>query len=342
MKRVVILNDLKESDIRPDLGYSRYKELLAENIRRYFLAQDCLLEVACPGCGATTVCRHFLAMGLRYCVCGECGSWYVSPRPSQEKINTFHRESTACKFWRADLVEKTAALRSEEIFSYRVQWIAGLVEEFCPEASVLVDRGSRYPSLLTQLIRQKLFSKIALLFPECFEQEAFLPREADILRDQCPQAYADVFVAFEQIERCFDPGAIIREAAQVCKPGGIFVLTTTTSSGFEYKVLADQSPNLIPFDRLNLLSFEALLGLLNKGGFRVVEASTPGRLDVEMVKKTMEKLPASSGYDLWKYIFNYRSPEALHSLQEFLQQFQLSSHVRIAAVKEQGSYEQSR
>ncbi|MDO8489310.1 MAG: hypothetical protein Q7S42_04290 [Candidatus Omnitrophota bacterium] len=336
MKRNVILNDLKESDIRPDNVYDRYKELLQEDIRKYFIVSDNLQPVPCPGCGSGKIQKTFLVMGLRYCVCGRCASWYVSPRPSEKQLGIFHKESLACIYLRNNLFEKTRVVRTEEIFSYRLQWIRGLVEEYLPDAKVFVDRGSRYPALLSQMVKEKLFQKITLLAPECFEQESLLPQGAEIFCDKLPQKYADVYAVFEQIERSYEPKRIIEEAAQACKPGGIFVLTTTSSSGFEYQVLCEHSPNLIPFDRLNLLSFEALLELLKSHGFKVVEASTPGRLDVEIVRKTFEKSGDIPEGRLWKYIFDHRSPEALHTLQEFLQRFQLSSHVRIAAIKDIG------
>ena len=46
-----------------------------------------------------------------------------------------------------------------------------------------------------------------------------------------------------------------------------------------------------------------------------------------------KKIPDIPIDPFWKYLFRYRNESALHSLQEYLQQFQLSSHVRIAAIK---------
>lgn len=333
MKRIVILNDLKEADIRPDNVYDRYKELLNEDIQNYFSSGADLRAVSCPGCGSGQIAKTFIAMGMRYCVCGQCASWYVSPRPSKEALGVFHKESPACVYLRSSLIKETEAVRTKEIFSSRLQWIAGLVGEYLPDAKVFVDHGSRYPAMLSQIVTRGLFEKVSLFAPECFEQGHLLPSGAEVFYDRFPRGYADVYAAFEQIERSYDPKMIVEEAAATCKPGGIFVLTTTTSSGFEYQVLSEHSPNLIPFDRMNLLSFEALLELLRGCGFKVVEASTPGRLDVEIVKRALEKAGDIPEGRLWRYIFDHRSPEALHTLQEFFQRFQLSSHVRIAAIK---------
>ena len=110
-------------------------------------------------------------------------------------------------------------------------------------------------------------------------------------------------------------------------------MTSATSSGFEYQVLKEHSPNIIVPDRLNILALEALVDQIEKAGFEVIELSTPGRLDVEIVKRAYEKDPNIPLDSFWKYIFDSRDANALHSFQEYLQQFRLSSHVRIAAIK---------
>ncbi len=174
MKRNVILNDLKESDIRPDNVYGRYKELIKDDIQKYFVTHGNLQFVSCPGCASGKIEKTFIVMGLRYCVCEQCASWYVSPRPSKEALSVFHKESPACVYLRNSLLKETEAARKEEIFSYRLQWIAGLIEEYLPDAKVFVDRGSRYPILLSQIVKRNMFQRISLLAPECCEQESLL------------------------------------------------------------------------------------------------------------------------------------------------------------------------
>ena len=135
------------------------------------------------------------------------------------------------------------------------------------------------------------------------------------------------------VERVFDPKKLFDDAYHACKKNGLFILTSATSSGFEYQVLGEHSPNLIAPDRLNLLSLESLTNQIENAGFEIIEMSTPGRLDVEMVKRAYENNPEIMIEPFWKYLFKYRDENALKSLQEYLQRFQLSSHVRIAAIK---------
>ena len=49
MKNVVLLDDLKESDIRPEGIYDEYKQLLSDDILRYFFRYFFIGHRDCPG-----------------------------------------------------------------------------------------------------------------------------------------------------------------------------------------------------------------------------------------------------------------------------------------------------
>ena len=334
MKRVVFLDDLKESDIRPENIYNEYKEILNRDIQKYFSDPSALIKIDCPGCSDKNSEFVFNKMGLDYRACNKCDSLFVSPRPSDDALRYFYKNSSAYLFLRKNILEKTVESRSKQIFSYRIQWIMGLVEEYLPDAEIYLDYVSKYPILLKQLSNTGLFKSIVSVLPEFYEQENLLPKDIKIIsKNDMVEDSIDIFAAFEVVERAFDPGKLFNEAYTACKKKGLFIITSATSSGFEYQVLGEYSPNVIPPDRLNLLSLEALTALIEKAGFDTIEVSTPGRLDVEMVKRTYEKNPDIPLDHFWKYLFCNRGENALHSLQEYLQKFRLSSHVRIAAIK---------
>jgi hypothetical protein len=189
----------------------------------------------------------------------------------------------------------------------------------------------KVPFFLKQVQNADLFKSIIAALPQCCE---LLPENIRVLNSgKFRNDGADMFTAFEVIEKIFDPVALFDDAYAACRKDGLFVVTSATSSGFEYKVLGEHSPNIIPIDRLNLLSLEALIGRIKEAGFEIVEVSTPGRLDVEIVKRAYEKDTDIPKNPFWQYLFSKRSANVLHSLQEYLQQYQLSSHVWIAAIK---------
>lgn len=335
MKRVVLLNDLKESEIRPETIYNEYKRLLSKDIQNYYSDPSVLTKIDCPGCSDKNSDFVFSKMGLDYRACSNCGSLFVSPRPSEDELRAFYQNSTSGLFIRKKILKNTMEARSKKVFSYRIQWITGLIEEYLPDAKVFLDYATKHPTLLKQLYNTGLFKTMISVLPECYEQENLLPGKIEIINDNnmVGNNNTDIFTAFEVVERAFAPVKLFNDAYNACKKNGLFMITSATSSGFEYQVLGEHSPNLIAPDRLNLLSLEALTSQIEKAGFEIIEVSTPGRLDVEIVKRTYKNNPDIPLDPLWKYLFLYRDENALHSLQEYLQQFQLSSHVRIAAIK---------
>ncbi len=333
MKSVVFLDDLKESAIRPEKMYSEYKELLSQDLRKYFSDPSLLVKVDCPGCLSNNIEATFKKDGFNYCICGKCGSYFVSPRPGDDALSDFYKNSSSSIFLRKTFLVNTLEARSKNIFSYRVQWITGLVEEYMPNAKVFLDYGTRYPAFLKELDNAGVFSSIILVNSEHYNQTEDLPKKARVSDNDLPKGGVDVFAAFEIVERVFNPHDLFSRAFEACSKGGLFIITSATSSGFEYQVLKEHSPNIIVPDRLNILALEALVDSIKNVGFDIIEVSTPGRLDVEIVKRVYEDNPGIPIDSFWKYIFDNRDKNTLHSLQEYLQQFRLSSHVRIAAIK---------
>jgi len=334
MKRVVFLEDLGEMEIRPDNLYSRYKDLLKSEIMSFFPDKSLLVKTNCPGCGGKKFKKAFVKFGFQYCKCGGCGSLFVSPRPTAKMLKNFYQNSEAISFWRNEVAEKTKNSRYRHQMFPLGQWVLEMVDEFLPEAKIFLDYNSNYLGLLSTISESRKFDQAISVSPEIPRQKDLFPDDIIVYDDiNSIKEKADVFTAFEVVERIFDPAEFIKEVYQVCQSRGLFFLTTNTISGFEYQILNEKSPRLHPPDRINLLSIEAIHNILTESGFEVIELSTPGRLDVEIVRNALESNPGISVPEFLRYIFKNRDKGAWHSLQDFLQQNRLSSYVRVTAKK---------
>jgi hypothetical protein len=110
-------------------------------------------------------------------------------------------------------------------------------------------------------------------------------------------------------------------------------------SGFDIRVLGARAKNLLPPTHLNLLSLDGLQRLLSRHGFEVIELSTPGQLDTEVVARAAAEEPT---LELPPFIDELirRRGEAVHqAFQEFLQRALLSSHMRAVARKKKAPNE---
>jgi hypothetical protein len=86
-------------------------------------------------------------------------------------------------------------------------------------------------------------------------------------------------------------------------------------------------------EHLNLLSVEGVSILLEAAGFEVVELSTPGQLDLELVTQAVEQDPTIELPPFIDYLIHQRGDLAHEEFQTYLQKHRLSSHVRVAARK---------
>jgi len=335
MKRVVFLEDLKEAEIRPDAAYEEYKNILQNDIASFFRDQSLFVKTNCPGCSGKRFRKAFVKFTFQYCRCRDCGSLFVSPRPTEEMLRNFYQNSAAVSFWNSRVAERTKGARYRHFSFPMAQWVLELADEYLPQARIFLDYNSKHPDFLSAIYEAKKFEKAILVSPGLPQLEELIPKRDTVIYDDMHpvKEKVQVFTAFEVLERIFNPIAFIKEVHDACQKGGLFFLTTNTVSGFEYQMLNDKSPRLHPPDRINLLSIEAIQERLTESGFEVIELSTPGRLDVEIVRNAMEKDPTVSLPEFWQYILKSRDESAWHALQEFLQRHRLSSYVRVAARK---------
>ena len=98
------------------------------------------------------------------------------------------------------------------------------------------------------------------------------------------EAGVDVVTSFEVIEHLFSPRGFLERCAAVLRPGGLLVITCPNVRGFDVEVLGEASAT-VDAEHLNYLHPDSLGALLERCGFTVVEAQTPGRLDAELVRK---------------------------------------------------------
>ena len=143
----------------------------------------------------------------------------------------------------------------------------------------------------------------------------------------------DIVLAFDILPCIADVDALFAGARNGLKFGGLLFVNTISISGFDLQVLWENSPTIYPPDRLNLLSVEGLEELFTRHGFEVLEFSTPGTFDVEIVKRTLQRKPELTCDRFIRYLLMERDDQALRKFQEYLQQYRMSSYVRLALRK---------
>jgi hypothetical protein len=109
----------------------------------------------------------------------------------------------------------------------------------------------------------------------------------------------------------------------------LFIFTTLSSMGIDIQLLGDHAKALSPPHHLNFLNPKSVSALLQKNGFTVLEAITPGKLDIDILKKNQQYIKDP----FWKNVLTYYNENQLATLQEFIASAGLSSHMMITCRK---------
>ena len=330
MKHIVVMSDLKAADIRPPALLSRFRQVsIAESA--VFFDHSRLVDIDGPACESRDRAEAFSKNGYTYSECGRCGTVFVSPRPTEQDLANYYENSQAGKY-RDFLSHETADARRLHVLRSRMAWVGRIFDEMGDgQSKSYADIGTAHPFVLDEAKRLRLFDHLYSINP-LFMSDDVSGADESTLQD-APLEELGAVTAFEQLEHQFSPRDFLKTVSDMLAEGGIFFLTTRTISGFDLQVLWDQTPYIFVPEHLNLLSIEGITKMLERGGFRLLELSTPGQLDVELVLRATSEDPSIRLPRFAKYLLERRGIETHADFQSFLQKNRLSSHVRIAAQK---------
>ncbi len=335
MKHSVVVSDLRGEDIRPPILFSKFRELSIEDSRSYFGDPDSLIEVPCPACAHDDPSPVFKNNGFLYNQCRQCRSVYVSPRPSAVALKDYYLHSRASKFRVEHYTRQTGEARRQHVLRSHALWLGRLFDEAAStDCRRYGDMGTNYPLVYNEIRSLELFHTMTSVDPNP-DLDSLLS-ESGITIERGQDITGEPFgamSAFEQLEHKFSPGDLLRSIHDRLAAGGMLFFTTKTVSGFDLQVLWDKAPYIYVPEHLNLLSIDGITQLLEETGFEVIELSTPGQLDVGLVKATLKEDPSVRLEPFISYLIKHRGADAHEDFQAFLQRHRLSSHLRVAAVK---------
>jgi hypothetical protein len=323
--------------------FNQYLRLCKEDISFFFPDHSQFKEIKCPACGGEKQLPGLVKHGFKYVRCADCSSLYLSPRPPAEMYATFYQQAKSVKFWHTHFYKETAADRRRRIYQPR----AAIIAEWARHLGVkpgdnhlFVDIGSGYGIFLEEIRRLGLFDRIMGIEPspdlawEC-QDRGFKVIQKQLEGLERRNFNATFATAFEVLEHVIDPFAFFSSAASILDSEGLLMLTTLTVSGFDIQVLWENSKSVCPPHHINLLSVDGLRRLVERSGLKFIQFSTPGKLDVDIVRNIHYE---NTDIQLPRFIDSIinSSEEVRTNFQNFLAQNELSSHVQMIVGRHNG------
>ncbi len=326
-------SSLRESDIRPADLEQRVLAAQRREIEEQFLdpaggqlRADRTVRVGCL-CGRKAACQvAFSKHGFDFVSCAECGLLFVDPRPIRQALETFYGQSESERL-KLEILECTFSVRQDRIFAPRAEWI---VTALRPSGGRLLDVGCGNGIFLELFLRRSGWEVVGVDLSSAAVGRC---REKGIHAVQATiEAFDDadgfdVVTLWEVLEHVFDPLAVLRRCRDLMRPGGALVLTTPNIGGFDYLVLGSDSSNILAPVHLNYFDLRSLTLMLERAGFRRIEVTTPGKLDVDIVRNYWQAGGTRGRHPLLERLV-LGVPETAEAFQAFLAAHGLSGSLQ--------------
>jgi 2-polyprenyl-3-methyl-5-hydroxy-6-metoxy-1,4-benzoquinol methylase len=329
---------MTENEIRPDHLMQGQAERYANDVRRLLSYKEGFVRVPCPACGCSEAAEAFRKFEMTYETCTHCGTLYVNPRPTPEILEIYYRTSENYAYWNQFIFPASEASRREKIFRPRVARLRKICDRYESARNSLLEVGAGFGTFCEEVIAAELFRRVLAVEPTPDLAQTCRKKGLDVIEKPIELvSFAgetfDAVVSFEVIEHLFAPGDFIHHCAQALNPGGLLVLTCPNCKGFDIVVLQALS-GTVDTEHLNYFHPASLSTLVKESGLDVLEVTTPGELDAELVRKRiLSKEFDASGQPFLMQVLIDEWERIGGQFQGFLAENMLSSHMWLVARK---------
>lgn len=326
-----------ENDIRPSQLMEDKKSCLDSDIEFLVSRKIFWVRVTCPACGSAYAQVFGEKSGFCYERCDRCGTIFTNPRPSLDVLHQFYAQSKNYEYWNKYIFPATESVRREHIFKPRAQKIAGLVERFGIARGTIIEIGAASGWFCEEVRSIGCFDRVIAVEPTPGLAETCRKKGIETFETPVEKlehsAIADVVVSFEVIEHLFSVKDFIHQCSRLLRDRGLMVITCPNASGFDVGTLGLMS-NTYDHEHLNYFNTISLPRLIENCGFQVLSIETPGKLDVDIVKRYVDDgtLNLTDNF-LLSQIYGRNDSVLLGSLQTFLSENLMSSHMFLVCRK---------
>jgi len=329
-----------ENDIRPK-ELMKLKEPALEHDKCFLREKmSSFIYCHCPACKSSSSKLWGEKEGFRYVKCSECNTVYMNPRAPEKILKEFYKQSKNYEFWDKYIYPQTDLVRKEKIFRPRVERLIDLCKKYNVLAGTILEIGSGFGTFCETLAQYNFFNRIIAVEPtpdlaNTCKNKGIETIESEI-ESSLPisEGSMDVIVNFEVIEHLADPNTFVSKASRYLKQGGLFICTCPNGESIGAFLLKENA-KFVDHEHLNYFNPTSIKKLLKGHQLEVVEISTPGELDVDLLINYFQDHPDMlKENDFLRFMFSNINETKKSHFQSFIQQNNLSSCMWVVARKD--------
>ena len=330
----ISLDEIRSEEFR-ELQENAYKNDIARLHKRL----DEFVAVPCPACGSERAKYRFEKYRCKFLDCEVCDTLFMSPRPSPAVMDDYYSNSENYAIWNKYIFPKSEVSRREKICRPNLERIIGECKQREMKDPVFVEIGPGFGTFSELVKDSGFFSSVSVVERTPSMAKACRDKGLNVIESSLEEVgdefveAADVVACFEVIEHIFEPIDFLAGVTRMLKTGGLFMFTCPNGKGFDTEMLGVASPS-VDTEHVNLFNPKSAAVLLERAGFEVLCVETPGRLDVELVRRAALTNEVGLGQaPFWRTLLVEQFEEVGLDFQHFLVEHNLSGNMRVIARK---------
>ena len=297
------------------------------------------VKASCPACNKKKYHYYFKKNGFRYCICKNCRTYFVNPRPNLKLLENFYKQSKVYEYFNKFIFPQTEKVRSRKIFLPRVKKIIKICKNRNIKKPKIMDIGAGYGTFLRNAKKSKFFAKLLAVEPSTDGANNCRKIKLEVFEDILENVNLkltgklDIITSFEVIEHLFSPIEFLKVIKKFIKKNGLFIITCPNGEGFDIQLLKKES-NSIDHEHLNYFNPESIKKLYQRAGFEIIQIFKPGKLDLDIVLNNYDKNKSNIRRNenfISKFIIENNNNKIKKNFQKFLNENNLSSNMWVVA-----------
>ena len=325
--------------IRPIKFEDTYKKALNLEVKKKFfndngksIKKSIFEKVDCPVCKSKNYNLYNIINYFKLVKCNECELIYVNPRPKEDSINNFLKNSKSFEIYSRE-VEATSSFRQNLIFKPLAKFVQN---KFGDKKKELLEIGCG-PGLFLQALKKNK-SKYSLNGIDVNNEAVKICKKKklnvfnDAIEDFKFYKKFDIIIFWAVLDHFNNPLSVIKKCYKILNPNGAILIGNLNMDGFESVILGKDNPGIFTVPaRLNFFNIKSIETILKKSNFKNITTSTTGKLDVDIVSNFWKVSNLNKNIFLEKIMMSNNKTK--QNFQDFLIENNFSSHMTTIAYK---------
>jgi 2-polyprenyl-6-hydroxyphenyl methylase / 3-demethylubiquinone-9 3-methyltransferase len=244
----------------------------------------------------------------------------MNPGPTEEIVADLYANSTNYAYWAEVIYPSTREARRKTLHKERAHFVLKSAEKLLNQKSIKVLELGAGTGDSMAVLREEAGIEVHgyAIEPNPSMWESLKANGLNIVTayEEIAEQKFDLVIAYEVMEHILEPRLFVNSYKKLLSTNGYFLFSTPNAHSLEVQILKDQSTTL-DIEHISVLTPSAIHSIAGFAGLEVLEITTPGNFDMELIGNEIS------------WIKENFSDDKIAEFQDSIRRLCFSSHMKV-------------